>query len=98
VLGLPNGSVNLPAAMLAFSVPSVVMPPIVNRAVVLPFNAVTPVTVAPAIPERTRSLACSEPALNASLKLTSRMNGPGKVKTPPGKPGFVDVTAIGTMS
>ena len=40
-----------PAAMLALSVPSVVMPLIVNSAVVLPLRKLTPVTEAPAAAE-----------------------------------------------
>jgi hypothetical protein len=43
----------------------------VNRAVVLPLRAVTPVTVAPAMPESVRSVAWREPGWNGSLKLTS---------------------------
>jgi hypothetical protein len=53
---LPLVSVKAPAAMLAFSAPSLVMPLIVKRAVVLPFRNVTPVTDAPASPDSTKSL------------------------------------------
>src|SRR5437667_1496312 len=66
----------------------------VNRAVVLPFSGVTPVTVAPETPHRTRSVGWSEAGSNGREKLTSSVNGPGRVKTPlPG--GVVEVTASG---
>lgn len=43
----------------------------VNRTVVAPPNTVTPETVAPGMPEATRSEACTDVGSIGSLKVTS---------------------------
>ncbi len=63
-----------PLAMLAFSVPPAVKPLSVNRAVVLPLNKVTPVTNAPAMSERTKSVVCTVVGSTAALKFSSRVS------------------------
>ena len=59
-LGLPNGSVIAPAAMLAVKLPPKFIWS-VNRAVVFPASTVTAVTLGPLLPVTVRSLVVTRP-------------------------------------
>src|SRR5215813_3484936 len=78
----PKASVMAPAGMLAVSVPSLGTLR-VKRTVVLPGNTLAAVTVLPAMPLNIKSPSWTDAGLIGSLKVTSYVNGPGNVNTPP---------------
>src|SRR5262245_60515803 len=71
-----------PAGMLAVSAPSVVALR-VNRTVVLPGNTLAAITALPALPLNCKSPGWTDAGLIGSLNITSNVNGPGIVNTPP---------------
>src|SRR5262249_3428826 len=71
-----------PAGMLAVNAPSLGTL-IVKRAVVLPGNTLTAVTVLPAMPLNCKSPGWTDAGSIGSLKFTSKVDGPGNVNTPP---------------
>src|SRR5262245_27762589 len=71
-----------PAGMLAVSAPSVGTLR-VKRAVVLPGKTLAAVTVLPAMPLNCTSPGWTDAGLIGSLNITSYVNGPGNVNTPP---------------
>src|SRR5436190_11976552 len=84
--------------MLALNVPSELIPLIVNRAVELPFTRLTAETVAPASPDKTKSLVCTDAGSTGSLKFTSSVSGPESVNTPVPAGGTVETTVSGSES
>src|SRR5262249_57381436 len=85
-----------PAGMLAVSAPSLGTLR-VKRAVVLPGNTLAAVTVLPAMPLNCKSPGWTDAGSIGSLKLTSYVNGPGNVNTPP-TGGTVATTCSRTRS
>src|SRR5262245_18570384 len=71
-----------PAGMLAVSAPSLGTL-MVKRTVVLPGNTLAASTVLPATPLNCKSPGWTDAGLIGSLNVTSYVNGPGKVNTPP---------------
>src|SRR5262245_51714710 len=80
-----------PAGMAAVSVPSDGAA-MVKRTVLLPGATLAAVTVAPAMPPNCKSPGWTDAGSIGSLKVTSYVNGPGNVNTPP-TGGAVDTTA-----
>src|SRR5262245_3765133 len=71
-----------PDGMTGVRVPSLGML-MVNRTVVLPGNTPAAVTVLPAMPLNCKSPGWTDAGLIGSLNVTSYVNGPGNVNTPP---------------
>src|SRR5262245_47324966 len=85
-----------PAGMAAVSPPSPGML-MVNRTVVLPGNTLAATTVLPAMPLNCKSPGWTDAGLIGSLKVTSYVNGPGNVNTPPTR-GTVAATCSNSVS
>src|SRR5438105_15031106 len=83
--------------MVAGRTPSILAALIVKRTVVLPGNTVAALTYSMETPYACRSVVWTEAGSTGSLKVTSKVNGPGIVKVPPAG-GLVETTCSRTAS